>query len=82
MLADQIDRSVGSIPANISEGCGKDTKLDFKRFLNHAVSSSTELENHLIKALKLKLIAQEEHDSLVADVVEVRKIIHGLKKSL
>ena len=81
-LADQIDRAVASIPANIAEGCGRPTRPDLKRFLNQAVGSTTELENHLIKARKLRLITQDEHDSLVADVIEVRKIIHGLRKSL
>ena len=81
-LGDQIDRSTGSIPANIAEGCGRETKADFRKFLTQAISSSTELENHLIKARKLKLITPADMESLTADVIEVRKIIHGLRNSL
>lgn len=81
-LADQIDRAVSSIPANIAEGCGRPTQADFKRFLNNAVGSTTEVENHLIKARKLGLITLAECDALTAGTIEVRKIIHGLRKSI
>lgn len=82
ILGDQIDRSTGSIPANIAEGCGRETKADFRKFLTQAISSSTELENHLIKARKLKLISPADMESLTDDVIEVRKVIHGLRNTL
>jgi len=81
-LADQIDRALSSIPANIAEGCGRPTQADFKRFLSNAVGSSTELENHLIKAHKLGLIDETESETLTPAVIEVRKIMHGLRKAI
>jgi four helix bundle protein len=81
-LADQIDRAVSSIAANISEGCGRATIPDFKRFLSQAIGSTTELENHLLRARKLDLISEDELKSLSDATTEVRKIIHGLYKSL
>jgi four helix bundle protein len=80
-LADQIDRAAGSVPASIAEGCGRETTADFKRFLTQSISSTTVLENHLSKARRRGLITQEEHDSLVEDVIEVRKVIHGLRRN-
>jgi four helix bundle protein len=81
-LADQISRAAASITANIAEGCGRESKADFRRFLTQSIGSSTELESHLIRALRFSLITQAEHDSLVADVVLVRKPTHGLRKRL
>ena len=81
-LADQIERAVSSIPANIAEGCGRESKADFRRFLTNAVGSSTELENHLLRAHRLGLLSAADTESLVADTIEVRKIIYGLRKSL
>ena len=81
-LADQLERSAGSIAANISEGCGRETKADFKRFLTMAIASTTETENHLIRAHQRSLITETDLDSLTADAIEVRKVINGLRKSL
>ena len=81
-LADQIDRAASSITWNIAEGAGRETKADFRKFLTSSISSSTEVEDHTIRAFKRGFISREEHDSLIADAVEVRKIIHGLRKRL
>jgi four helix bundle protein len=81
-LADQIERATASIAANIAEGCGRETKADFRRFITISIGSTTELENHLIRAHQRGLITDVELDSLIADSTEVRKILHGLRKSL
>jgi four helix bundle protein len=81
-LADQLDRSTGSIAANIAEGCGRATIPDFKRFLSQSISSTTEVENHLLKACRRKLITNDELETLIAATVEVRKVTHGLRNSL
>lgn len=81
-LSNQLERSAGSIAANVAEGCGRETKTDFRRFLTMAIGSSTETENHLIRAHQLGLIPAAEFDALTADCTEIRKIIHGLRKSL
>jgi four helix bundle protein len=70
------------IAANVAEGCGRETKADFRRFLTIAIGSATETENHLIRAWQLKLISEAEFERLSADCAEVRRIIFGLRKSL
>jgi four helix bundle protein len=81
-LADQIERAVESIAANISEGCGRESKADFRRFLTMGIGSTTELENHLIRAHDTGLLTTEQYHALIAATVEVRKMLHGLRKSL
>jgi four helix bundle protein len=81
-LADQLERAAEGIGATISEGCGRESKADFRRFLTMAVGSTTELENHLIRAHDTGLLATDNYLALVASTVEVRKMLHGLRKSL
>ncbi len=45
---DQIVRSSISIPSNIAEGSSRDSRKDFKRFLQISLGSSFELETQLI----------------------------------
>jgi four helix bundle protein len=42
-LTSQIRRAGVFIPANITEGCGRNTDADFARFLQIAMSSANEL---------------------------------------
>ena len=81
-LADQLERSVGSIASNVSEGCGRETKADFRRFLTMAIASTTETENHLIRAQQRGLITAADFESLTANTTEVRKLMNGLRRSL
>ena len=82
LIADQLERSSASISANIAEGCWRETKADFRRFLTMAVGSATETENHLVRLEQRALIASAEYEALLADCIEVRKIINGLRRSL
>jgi four helix bundle protein len=81
-LANQIVKAAESIPANIAEGCGRETRADFKRFVTMAIGSSSELENHFIRAVRSGVLTQSEVDPLVARTIEIRKMLHGLRKSL
>ena len=46
-LTSQLRRSCASIPANISEGSGRDGEKDFARYLTIASGSASETEYHL-----------------------------------
>ena len=63
-LKSQISRCVVSIPANIAEGCAKDSQKDFVRFLQISLGSSFELETHLIICKELLLISTEDEKEL------------------
>ena len=67
-----------SVPTNIVEGNGYKSRRDFSRFLGYSVNSATELEYHLTVAFDLSLISRSDFRSLVDQLTEVRKMIHGL----
>nr|WP_320117952.1 four helix bundle protein [uncultured Marinifilum sp.] len=81
-LISQINRTVVSIPANIAEGSGKNTSIDFCRFLDIANGSSFELETLLILCVDLSYLSEKEI-VLVQDLnQEIQKMIYSLKQKL
>lgn len=71
-----------SIPANIVEGRRQESEKEFARFLRIALNSGCELEYHLIVARDISVMSESDFDSLLREVVEVRKMIHGLLNKL
>ena len=81
-LRSQIIRAAMSIPANIVEGRRQESEKEFARFLRIALNSGCELEYHLIVARDIEVISDSDSDSLLAELIEVRKMIHGLLNKL
>ena len=81
-LRSQINRAAMSVPANIVEGCGQESAKQFNRFLLIALNSATELEYHIITARDLNVIRPDESLNFLAQVIEVRKMLHGLRRTL
>src|SRR6266542_2752548 len=77
-LRSQIIRAAMSVPTNIVAGNGYKSRREFSRFLGYSVNSATELEYHLIVARDLETISKSDFRSLVDQLTEVRKMIHGL----
>ena len=77
-LRSQLIRAAMSIPANIVEGRGQKSERDFGRFLRYALNSSSELEYHLIVARDIKAITEADFLALLSQVVEARRMLHGL----
>jgi four helix bundle protein len=81
-LRSQMIRAAMSVPANIVEGRGQKSERDFARFLGYALNSSSELEYHLVVARDIRAITLGDFTSLLAQLIEVRKMLHGLLKSI
>jgi four helix bundle protein len=81
-IRSQMTRAAFSIPANIVEGAGVQSRREYARFVRIALNSANELEYHLITARDLKLIPDSHALSLITNLVEVRKMLHGLLKYL
>ncbi|MGH9430710.1 MAG: four helix bundle protein [Terriglobia bacterium] len=81
-LTSQIRRASASIGANIAEGCGRTGDGELGRFLQIAAGSASELEYHLLLSRDLQLITQTDYERLVANVVEVKRMLYALVKKL
>ncbi|MGO8791828.1 MAG: four helix bundle protein [Terriglobia bacterium] len=77
-LTSQLRRAAGSIPANISEGCGRGGDPEFGRFLQVAMGSASELEYHVLLAHDLHYLGDEIFHQLTADIVEVKRMLATL----
>ena len=78
----QIIRAAMSIPANIVEGREQQSEANFARFLRIALGSASELEYHLTAAREIGVIPEPAFLSISSQVVEVRRMLHGLLNSL
>jgi four helix bundle protein len=81
-LKNQLVRAAMSIPANIAEGRHQESERDFARFLRYSVNSAYELEYHLVVSQDTGAIAESEITSLLPELIEVRKMLHGLLRTL
>ena len=81
-LRSQLLRSASAVPANISEGSGARTEAEFARYLDIALKSAREVENHLIHARDLKCIETVSCEQLIADLDEVRRILYSLARAV
>ena len=79
-LISQIRRAAMSVPANIAEGCGKESRRELGRFLEIAIGSATELEYHLVLARDLQLLSDGVHAGLAIDVAEVLRMLVALRR--
>lgn len=81
-LRSQMNRAALSIPSNIVEGRGQKSDAQFAKYVNTAINSSSELEYHLLTAKDLERIPEDLHNSLLAELIEIRKMLHGLLATL
>lgn len=63
-LISQMRRSCASVPANIAEGCGRNSDADFSRFFQIAMGSAAELEYHLLLSHDLGLLNDSYYENL------------------
>jgi len=81
-LTSQIRSCAVSVPSNIAEGCCRGSESDFKRFLQIAIGSASELEYQLLLSKELGYIQKEEYIQIDIKVKEVKKMLAALIKKL
>jgi four helix bundle protein len=81
-ITSQIRRSAASITANISEGCGRKTKMDLCRFLMIALGSLNETENFLLLSRDLSYLSLNDFEEIDAQLIETRKMLISLENKV
>jgi four helix bundle protein len=81
-LADQLQRASCSIVMNICEGCGKKGGADFLKYLQNAMRSATEVEGGVELSRNRRFLDATQSALLLDRVIEVKKLLTGLMKSL
>lgn len=76
-LISQINRAAVSIPANIAEGCAKDSNADFLRFLRISQGSLFELDT-LIQISKNVTLSASSSKDLLTKIVLLQKSIGAM----
>ena len=77
-LTNQLRRAASSIPANIAEGCGKNTQADLANFLNISLGSANETEYFLILSKDLDYLTEEQFTILSNSINEVKAMLISL----
>ncbi len=79
-LTSQIRNGAISMPLNIAEGSGNQSKKEIERFLEIALRSSFEVLACLEIAMKLGHCKKEEFDRFISEADEIAAIIVGFSK--
>ena len=67
-----------SIPANIAEGCGRETSAELRRFLYIAMGSARELDYHLLLAHDLQFVDEKKYQELAQTLERIQRMLNAL----
>ena len=81
-LTSQMRRAAVSAPANIAEGCYRDSKAVQAQSLRIALGSAAELEYYVILATDLKMLSGTVSKEMLNEVSAVKAVITGLLKAV
>jgi four helix bundle protein len=81
-LTSQIRRAAASIGANLAEGCGRWTDLELARYVQIAMGSASELQNHLRLARDLGFLGDSDFCVSIKALTGVRQMLTALVQTL
>lgn len=81
-LISQSRRSAVSIPSNIAEGAGRNSKKEFANFLGIANGSSYELQTQLVISNRLELLNDDLLNDLLKQIDELQKMNYSFQQML
>ena len=79
-LCDQLRHAVVSVPSNIAEGNGRDSKTEYARFLSIARGSLFEVQTQLELAERLKYIVVPEETKTL--ITRISKMLFSMVRKL
>jgi four helix bundle protein len=79
-LTNQMRRAAVSVPSNIAEGFGRQSRLDLIKFLRVARGSLNELSTQIELALELNMLRANQE--IAETILEVDRVLQGLIRSL
>ena len=82
VIASQLRRAVLSVPANIAEGCGRNSRKQTIQFLRVAAGSATEAESHLEVAAGLRYLNSTQRERLVGELKAIQRMLFRLIQNL
>ena len=81
-LSDQLRRAAVSIPSNIAEGRGRQSKKEFAHFLSIAQGSVAELETQIFLSVRLNMLQESDILPVLSLCTEVSKMLRALRTRL
>ena len=81
-LTSQVRRAAVSVPSNLAEGHGRTGPREFAHDVSIAYGSLCELETQVLIAEQLGYSDDATTESLTTKILEVRRLIGGLLRSL
>ncbi len=81
-LRSQAIRAATSVAANLAEGCSRQTRVEFLRFVEIALGSHNELAAHLRLGLDAGVISEGDYTKLIGDLDLVRRMLISLMRTL
>ena len=77
-LTRQVRKAAVSVPSNIAEGKGRQTKKDYLQFLYRARGSSLEVQTQLEIARNLEFLDASAFESIIEQAAEAGRVLNGL----
>lgn len=78
-LTSQLRRAAVSVPSNVAEGHGRNSRREFHQFFGHARGSLLEIETQLEIARDLGYLPVSAAAELLAEASEVGRVLNGLR---
>jgi len=81
-LTNQMRRAAVSIPSNLAEGFGRNSKAEMARFAHISIGSLFELQTQLEIACNLQFIDNEAFNIIFNECRELERILSAFIKSI
>lgn len=81
-LVSQLRRAAVSIPSNIAEGVARSSAIDYARFLNMAIGSTSEIDTQIELSERLGFLPSRQALVLQENLDEINRMLIALRKSI